>query len=68
MLKSPQRFWQITGSNSVIEPLNIAKCNENITRKEKLARRKKKKEEDLRTTYPEFFRYTLPQTSGQSFC
>jgi hypothetical protein len=26
------------------------------------------KEEDLRTTYPEFFRYTLPQTSRRSFC
>jgi hypothetical protein len=26
------------------------------------------KEEDLMTAYPEFFRYTLPQTSGQSFC
>jgi hypothetical protein len=26
------------------------------------------KEEDLRTAYPEFFRYTLPQTSGRSFC
>jgi uncharacterized short protein YbdD (DUF466 family) len=25
-------------------------------------------EEDLRTAYPEFFRYTLPQTLGQSFC
>jgi hypothetical protein len=25
------------------------------------------KEEDLRTAYPEFFRYTLPQTLGQSF-
>jgi hypothetical protein len=26
------------------------------------------KEEDLRTAYLDFFRYTLPQTSGQSFC
>jgi hypothetical protein len=26
------------------------------------------KEEDLRTAYPEFSRYTLPQTSGRSFC
>jgi hypothetical protein len=26
------------------------------------------KEEDLRTTYPDFFWYTLPQTSGRSFC
>jgi hypothetical protein len=26
------------------------------------------KEDDLRTAYPEFFRYTLPQTSGRSFC
>jgi hypothetical protein len=26
------------------------------------------KEEDLRTAYPEFFRYTLPQTWGRSFC
>jgi hypothetical protein len=26
------------------------------------------KEEDLRTAYPEFFRYILPQTLGSSFC
>jgi predicted Ser/Thr protein kinase len=26
------------------------------------------KEEDLRTAYPEFFGYILPQTSEQSFC
>jgi hypothetical protein len=26
------------------------------------------KEEDLRTAYPKFFRYILPQTSGRSFC
>jgi predicted Ser/Thr protein kinase len=26
------------------------------------------KEEDLRTAYLEFFRYTLPLTSGRSFC
>jgi hypothetical protein len=26
------------------------------------------KEEDLRTAYPEFFRYTLPLTLGRSFC
>jgi predicted Ser/Thr protein kinase len=26
------------------------------------------KEEDLRTAYPEFFGYTLPQTSGRCFC
>jgi hypothetical protein len=26
------------------------------------------KEEDLRTAYPEFFRYIIPQTLGRSFC
>jgi hypothetical protein len=42
MLKNHQRFWQRIGSNSVIEPLSIAKYNGSITRKEKIHGRRKR--------------------------
>jgi hypothetical protein len=42
MLRNHQRFWQRIGSNSVIEPSNIAKYNGNITRNEKQPGRRKK--------------------------
>jgi hypothetical protein len=42
MLKNHQRFWQRIGSNSVIGPSNIAKCNRKITWKEKLHGKKKR--------------------------
>jgi hypothetical protein len=35
-VEQPSKFWQKTRSNFVIKLSNIARCNGNITRREKL--------------------------------
>jgi hypothetical protein len=41
-VEEPSKILAKTGNNFATEPLNIARCNGNITRKEKLPRRRKK--------------------------